>query len=32
MLTTVRVMAARVTGHFQDETQIVCLWHEGSMT
>ena len=32
MLTAVQVMAARVTGHFQVETQIVCLWHEGSMT
>ena len=30
--TAVRVMAIRVTGHFDSETQIVCLRHEGSMT
>ena len=32
MLAAVRVMAAQVTGHFQAETQIIHLWHEGSMT
>ena len=32
MLTAVRVMAARVTGPFQAETQIIRLWHEGLMT
>ena len=32
MLTAVRVMAARVSGPFGAETQIVCLRHEGSMT
>ena len=32
MLTTVRVMAARVSDPFGAETQIVCLWHEMSMT
>ena len=32
MLTAVRVMAAQVTGPFWAETQIICLWHEGSMT
>ena len=32
MLTAVRVMAARVSGPFGAETQIVRLWHEGSMT
>ena len=32
MLTTVRVMATRVSGPFGAETQIVHLWHEGSMT
>ena len=32
MLTAVRVMAARVNGPFGAETQIVRLWHEGSMT
>ena len=32
MLTAVRVMAARATGPFGAETQIVCLQHEGSMT
>ena len=32
MSTGVRVMAARVTGPFRAETQIVRLWHEGSMT
>ena len=25
-------MAARVSGLFGAETQIICLWHEGSMT
>ena len=32
MLTAVRVMAARVSGPFGAETQIICLPHEGSMT
>ena len=32
MLTTVRVMAARVSGSFGAETQIVHLRHEGLMT
>ena len=32
MLTSVQVMAVRVTGHFDSETQIFRLWHEGSMT
>ena len=32
MLTTVRVMAARVSGPFGAETQIVRLQHEGSTT
>ena len=32
MLTAVRVMATRVTGHFWTETQIICLWHEGLVT
>ena len=32
MLTAVRVMAARVTGPFGAETQIVGLRHEGSTT
>ena len=32
MLTAVRVMAARVTGPFRVETQMVHLWDEGSMT
>ena len=32
MLTAVRVMAARVSGPFGAETQIIHLWHEGSMT
>ena len=32
MLTAVQVMAARVSGPFGAETQIVCLWHEGSTT
>ena len=32
MLTAVRVMAARVSGPFGAETQIVRLRHEGSMT
>ena len=32
MLTAVRVMAARVSGPFRAETQIVRLRHEGSMT
>ena len=32
MLTAVRVMAARVTGPFRAETQIIHLRHEGSMT
>ena len=32
MSTGVRVMAVRVTGRFDSETQIVRLWHEGSMT
>ena len=30
--TAVRVTAIRVTGHFDSETQIFRLWHEGSMT
>ena len=32
MSTGVRVMAIRVTGRFDSETQIFHLWHEGSMT
>ena len=24
-------MAIQVIGHFWSETQIICLWHEGSM-
>ena len=32
MLTAVRVMAARVSGPFGAKTEIVRLWHEGSMT
>ena len=32
MLTAVRVMAARVSGPFGAETQIVSLRHERSMT
>ena len=32
MLTAVQVMAARVSGPFGAETQIVCLQHEGSTT
>ena len=32
MSTGVRVMAIRVTGCFDSETQIFHLWHEGSMT
>ena len=32
MLTTIQVMAARVSGPFGAETQIICLQHEGSMT
>ena len=32
MLTAVQVMAARVSGPFGAETQMVCLWDEGSMT
>ena len=32
MLTAVRVMAARVSGPFGAETQIICLQHEGSTT
>ena len=32
MLTTVRVMATGVSGPFGAETQIIPLWHEGSMT
>ena len=32
MLTAVRVMAARVSGPFGAETQIVHLWHEGWTT
>ena len=31
MSTCVRVMAVRVTGRFDSETQIFHLWHEGSM-
>ena len=30
--TAVRVKAIQVTGHFDSETQIICLQHEGSMT
>ena len=30
--TGVQVMAIRVTGCFDSETQIFCLQHEGSMT
>ena len=30
--TAVQVMAIRVIGRFHSETQIVHLWHEGSMT
>ena len=32
MLTAVRVMAARVSGPFGAETEIIRLRHEGSMT
>ena len=32
MLTAVRVMAARVSGPFGAETQIIHLQHEGLMT
>ena len=32
MLTAVRVSAARVSGPFWAETQIICLRHEGLMT
>ena len=32
MWTVVRVMAARVSGPFGANTQIIRLWHEGSMT
>ena len=32
MLTAVIVMAARVSGPFGVETQIIRLWHEGSTT
>ena len=32
MSTGVRVMAIRVTGHFDSETQIFRLQHEGSTT
>ena len=32
MLTAVRVMAARVSGPLGAETQIIHLWHKGSMT
>ena len=32
MLIAVQVMATQVSGPFQAETQIVRLWHEGSMT
>ena len=32
MSTGIRVMAVRVTGHFDSETQIFHLQHEGSMT
>ena len=32
MLTSVQVMAIRVTGCFDSETQIVHLWHEGLTT
>ena len=32
MSTDVQVMAIQVTGHFDCETQIICLQHEGSTT
>ena len=30
--TAVQVMAIQVIGHFHFKTQIIHLWHEGSMT
>ena len=32
MLTAVQFMAVQLIGCFQAETQIIHLWHEGSMT